>query len=330
MNRIKLACVGAGHTHYRDFSKYIVESPYAELAGVWDPDDAKAQAWASAVGTRKFDSYQELLDDPDIRGVIVSSAPSMHEEYLVAAARAGKDILTEIPLTTTNEAAYRIRDAIKEAGVRFVLSNPIKQASKVFAKRLADSGLLGDILQIRLRYTHDNSILYRDGQFPEFGYVYDKSLTGGGALNNIGYHGVGVLYWFLGMPESASCTYTSFTDKAVENDIDENTVVVYKFPNKAIGIIETGWVHPRFQGGLFEVHGTDGSVMVDGDTVRYRLKGDRDWTVVQNKLLPSPAQHSVAYWIEKVFFREPVEEYGIDNAVALTEMANAAYANTIK
>jgi hypothetical protein len=38
-------------------------------------------------------------------------------------------------------------------------------------------------------------------------------------------------------------------------------------------------------------------------------------------------QHSVGYWIEKVYFNEPVEEYGIDDAVTLTEMGNAAFAS---
>lgn len=327
MEKIKIACVGARHTHYQGFSEYVIESPYADLAGVYDKDPVKAHAWAEAVGVKAFDSYEEILKDSTIKGIICSAAPSEHEEYIIAAAKAGKNVITEIPLTTSNEAAYRIRDAVKESGIHFVLSNPIKHAPQMFAKRMADSGLLGEILQIRVRNVHDNSILYKNGKFPEFGYVYDKSLTGGGALNNVGYHGIAILHWFLGMPESAFGMFTSVTDAAVKNDIDENTVVVYKFPNKALGIVETGWVHPRFQGG-FEIHGTNGSVVVGADkVVRYRLNGDKDWTVAQEKLMPTGIQHSIGYWIEKVYFDEPIEEYDIDNAVELTEMASAAFAS---
>ena len=328
MKKLKIACIGAGHTHYQGFSEYVQESPYADLAGVWDADPEKAKAWGEAVGARVFASLEEILEDKSVDGVIVSSAPSLHEEYIIAAAKAGKHIVTEIPLAVSVEAARRIQAAVKEAGVHFTLSNPVKHAPQMFAKDLADSGLLGNILNIRARFVHDNSLLYEAGQFPAFGYVYDKSLSGGGAMNNVGMHGAALLYWFLGKPVSAFGMYTSVTEAAKKDGIEENAVIVYKFPNQAIGVIETGWVMPRFQSGAFEVHGTKGSVIVTFDhQVMYNLNDGKGWVTAQQRLMPQGVQHSITYWIENVYFDRADTEYNIDDAVILTEMAYAAYAS---
>lgn len=328
MKRLRIAHMGAGHTHYAGFLEYTEESPYCEVAGVWDGNKEKAMAWAKAAGTRCFDTYQEILADPTIDGVVITSYPNMHEELIIAAANAGKHIYVEQPLAVSNEAAYRIRDAVKQAGVHFVLSNPVKRPDYMFAKQLMDSGFLGDILNMRVRTLHDNSVLYVNGELPDFSYVYDKTLSGGGAMNNMGCHGVKILRGFLGMPVSVCGLFSSHTDMAKADGIEENAIVIYKFQNGAIGSIETGWVHPRYQGGGFEIHGTRGSVVARHDGIYYRLSDcDKGWVRVSEKLLPSGIPHPMTYWIEHVFHDLPDDEYGIDEAVELTEMICAGYAS---
>lgn len=327
MRQLRIAHLGAKHTHYMDFTEYTLESPYCELAGVWDDDAEKAQRWAGKYHTKRFDTYKEVLSDSTIDGVIITSSPYKHEELIIAAAKAGKHVYVEQPLAVSVEAANRIRDAIRESGVHFALANPIKRPQYVFAKELADSGLLGEILDIRVRTLHDNSILYAEGKFPEFGYVYDIKESGGGAMNNMGCHGVKLLYWFLGKPVSAFGMYSSYTEAAKKDGIDENAVTVFKFPSGAIGTIETGWVHPRYQAG-FEVHGTQGSVVIGPSGIQYRISGKTDgWVTIRDKLLPSGVATTSTYWINNIIRNLPDDEYGIDEAVILTEMICAAYAS---
>ena len=89
-------------------------------------------------------------------------------------------------------------------------------------------GLLGDLLDVRVRTLHDNSVKYANGTFPDFGYVYDIAESGGGAMNNMGCHGVKLLRWFLGRPVSAFGMYTSITEAAQKDGIEENAVTVYR------------------------------------------------------------------------------------------------------
>lgn len=323
---LKIAHAGADHTHYVHFLEYNAANPYTIIAGVYDYRPQKARKWAATVpGTHVFGSYEEILEDPTIDGVVITASPYLHEEYIIKAANAGKHVYVEQPLAVSVEAAEHIREVVNRAGIHFALANPVKRPARVFAKELANSGLLGDILQIRLRFVHDNSVKLVNGEFDDFAYCYDKKLSGGGAMNNMGFHGVKLLRWFLGDPVSVCGQFSSYTDIGKKNGIEENAVVVYKFANGAIGTIEAGWVHPRYQSG-FEVHGTKGSVVERPDGLYYRLSDhDEGWVKVNEKQLPNGVPATMQYWIDHIYHSIPDDEYGVDEAVENTKMVCAGY-----
>ena len=325
MKQLNIGFLGAKHTHYIDFGRYAQQSPYCRVAGVWDDDPEKTARFAAALKAPVYESYQAMLADPAVDGVVITSTPYMHEEHIIAAAKAGKAVFVEQPLAVTNEAAERIRDAVKESGIPFVLSNPVKRSGYLFAKQLLDSGLMGEPLNMRVRTLHDNTVLLEQGKFPDFEYIYDHAQSGGGAMNNMGCHGVKLLLWFFGMPETAAGIFTSLTERGKANNIEENAVTVFKFPNGAIGTIETGWVHPRYQGN-WELNCTHGSVIQTPDGLYYRLdcRGD-GWVKAMDKLLPAPMDHPFTYWVEHLYNGTPMDEFGVDEAVAFTRMIVAAY-----
>jgi len=139
MKYLNIAHAGADHTHYAHFLEYTAQTPYARIAGVYDYRPEKARKWAAAVpGTAVYGSYQEILDDPAVDGIVVTGSPYLHEEYIIAAARAGKHVYAEQPLAVSIEAAERIREAVKSSGIHFALANPVKKPAKVFAKKLGN------------------------------------------------------------------------------------------------------------------------------------------------------------------------------------------------
>lgn len=325
MEKLRIACLGGRHTHYQRFSEMIRDEAHCELVGVWDRDPEKAAAWAGRIGSTPLDSWESVLEDPSIDGVLITDTPFRHEELAIAAAEAGKHIYMEQPLAVSVAAAERIRAAVKKAGVHVTVANPVKKRVPALGKKLMDEGLLGEIRNVRMRTLHDNSTLFMEGKFPDFGYVFDKSESGGGAMNNMGCHGVKVLRWFLGMPVSCFGMYTSLTPIGAENDIDENAVTVYQFPNGAIGTIETGWVHPRYQCS-FELNGTEGCVMAWGDGAKYRTKNS-DWIFVPAEELPVMEEHPIPCWVHNILENRVDDEYSIDEAYDLTVMISAAYAS---
>jgi predicted dehydrogenase len=68
-------------------------------------------------GIRMFTSYEQLLADPDIDGVVIATPNSLHESQIIAAANAGKHVYVEKPFTLTLAAAHNAVTAVQRAGV---------------------------------------------------------------------------------------------------------------------------------------------------------------------------------------------------------------------
>src|SRR5918997_6827530 len=93
----------------------------ARVAAVTDVDLDRARAVADGVqGATVHETGQSLIDDPGVDAVVVTSWGPTHEEYVLAAIAAGKQVFCEKPLATTREACDRIVDAEVEAGRRLV------------------------------------------------------------------------------------------------------------------------------------------------------------------------------------------------------------------
>jgi myo-inositol 2-dehydrogenase / D-chiro-inositol 1-dehydrogenase len=93
----------------------------ARVAAVTDVDLARARGVADGVpGSVVHDTGQALIEDAGVDGVVVTSWGPTHEEYVLAAIAAGKQVFCEKPLATTREACDRILDAEATAGRRLV------------------------------------------------------------------------------------------------------------------------------------------------------------------------------------------------------------------
>ncbi|MDQ3815411.1 MAG: Gfo/Idh/MocA family oxidoreductase [Armatimonadota bacterium] len=93
-------------------------TPGARLAAVCDTDAARAERVGTACGAaRIYTDYRELLADENVRAVSIVLPDFLHREAAVAAARAGKHILVEKPLATTQDDCRAIIAAARDAGI---------------------------------------------------------------------------------------------------------------------------------------------------------------------------------------------------------------------
>jgi myo-inositol 2-dehydrogenase/D-chiro-inositol 1-dehydrogenase len=91
------------------------EVPGATLAAVYDADPSAAKA----VGVRAHDALEDLLADPGVDAVAICSSTSTHADLIVAAARAGKAIFCEKPISLDLTEVDRALAAVDAAGVPF-------------------------------------------------------------------------------------------------------------------------------------------------------------------------------------------------------------------
>jgi predicted dehydrogenase len=131
------------------------ESASSEILAISSRDEDKARKAAEEHGISKwYGSYEALLMDGDIDAVIIPLPNSMHCEWTIKAAEAGKHILCEKPLAVTTDEARRMIGAAKANDVVLVEAfthrwNPHLR----MARRLVGEGAIGHVAGVESAMT---------------------------------------------------------------------------------------------------------------------------------------------------------------------------------
>jgi predicted dehydrogenase len=97
-------------------------------------------------GPKRYMNYMELINAGDVDAVIIAAPDHWHGPMTIAAARAGKHVYCEKPLTWTVEETYEVRKAVKEGQVVFQLGHQGRQnESYLKAREIIGQGILGKI-----------------------------------------------------------------------------------------------------------------------------------------------------------------------------------------
>jgi len=314
---MKVAVFCVWHVHASDYTKKALE--LGEVVGFYERDDKLAEEFAARFDIPRFATAEELLAS-DAQGVIVCSASCDHTEDIIRIANAKKNIFTEKVLALTDEECERIEKAVNENGVSFTISLFQKYiASRIAVKEIADSGELGKINYMRFRNCHSGSIA---NWLPK--HFYNAKECGGGAMIDLGAHGMYLTHWILGMPIDSVSSFTVSCDKpeVIEKNADkveDNAVTVMKFENGAIAINETGFVS-GYSPVVLEVYGEAGYVRMQGNSVVKCTKAT-DGKPVDVELGESSPAPIVQFLTGNV-----LPGCGMEEAKALTHLMVMAYA----
>jgi predicted dehydrogenase len=314
---MKVAVFGVWHVHASDYTKKALE--HGEVVGFYERDDKLAEAFAKQFNVPRFATAEELLAS-DAEGVIVCSASCDHTEDMIKIANAKKNIFTEKVLALTDCECEAVEKAVNENGVSFTISLFQKyNASRKAVKAVCDSGELGKINYVRFRNCHSGST---KNWLPA--HFYNEKQCGGGAMIDLGAHGMYLINWILGMPVDAVSAFTVACEipEVVEKNTDrveDNAVTVMKFANGAIAVNETGFVSGPSTV-IFEVHGENGYVRMDGNKV-IKCTPASEGKVVEVELGESDPLPIVQFLTGNV-----LPGCGMEEAKALTHMMEMAYA----
>ncbi|HEX2453499.1 MAG TPA: Gfo/Idh/MocA family oxidoreductase [Vicinamibacterales bacterium] len=161
----------------------------------------------AAPGARITTRYEDLLDAADVDIISIATPNHLHAQQAVAAARAGKHILLEKPTALDREELIAIRDAVRAAGVRTIVSfelrfNPFLKC----ARWLREAGWLGDLRFARTQYLSRVTDWYA-------GWSWVRTRESGRShLLAAGCHAVDALRWCGGAePVEVSAFHARFT-----------------------------------------------------------------------------------------------------------------------
>src|SRR3982750_4257581 len=224
----------------------------AEVVAVASPTPGNAEGFARRHGISGFHSdYRDLLKDPRVEMISITAPNRLHAPITIDAARAGKHVICEKPLCMTLEEADAMIDVCKKAGVLLLYAEELFFAPKyVKAKQMADEGAFGKIHLVKQGEKHSG---------PHSDWFWDVNRSGGGALMDLGCHGIAFAYWFLGRSpiKSVYCQMGTYVH-ADKTKADDDALCILEFENGATALIENSWARRGGMDDKIEVFGEAG------------------------------------------------------------------------
>lgn len=322
---LKVAILSFWHVHAKDYAKNAIDHPDTEIVAIWDEVPERGRQKAEEYGVRFVEHLHELLAQPDLDAVIVTTPTNMHREVMIAAAQARKHIFTEKVVATTTEDCQEIMSAVEAAGVKLVVSLPrMYMAFTQAIQQILDDGLLGKLTLVRLRLAHNGALRTEknpNGALPA--HFFNMEQSGGGALMDLGCHPMYLARLFLGFPDSLTASFGSIT----EREVDDSAVVVLRYPNGAMGIVEAGFVNSYSQFNI-ELQGTEGSLTYSRQDDKVWVRGSRfegaatEWKVKED--MPASLPSAFEMWVSHIHNGSTATE-NLEMALDLTRLMEAAY-----
>jgi len=192
--------------------KAFLKNPYTEVRWLHGRDESRVRATLAkqgveVQGARFTKRYEDLLQSDDVDIVSITTPNDMHAAQAVAAAKAGKHIVLEKPTGLDTRELRAIRDAVKRAKVRTIVSFELRYNPYLkFVHWLRASGRLGRIRFARVQYLSRVLDWYA-------GWNWVRTKKGGGShLLAAGCHAMDGLRWLSGLePVEVSAFHTKFT-----------------------------------------------------------------------------------------------------------------------
>jgi len=219
---------------------------------------ARAEDYCARKGIALADSYEAVLADPSVDGVVLATPHSQHAAQIAAAAAAGKHVFCEKPVTLTKESVVAAMDAVRSAGIVFAAGHNRRFLPTVqLCHEMVEAGRLGRILHVEgnmsghvgARYTND---MWR----------VDPGESPAGGLAGSGIHVIDAMIHLVG----PIAEVLAQSDRLVHTiDFDDTTSMLFRFESGTTGYLTAMTATaPTFRIALF---GSEGSVELRGETV---------------------------------------------------------------
>lgn len=151
--RIAIAGLGFG----AEFIPIYQRHPNAELTAICQRTRASLDEVGDKYGIdKRYESYEEMLEDPEIDAVHINTPIPNHAEQSIAALKAGKHVACTVPMATSVEDCQRIVELVKETGLCYMMMETVVYAREfLYMKDLYDKGELGKLQFLKASHQQD-------------------------------------------------------------------------------------------------------------------------------------------------------------------------------
>jgi myo-inositol 2-dehydrogenase/D-chiro-inositol 1-dehydrogenase len=332
LDKLRLGIIGSAFVS-NIHAEALQEVPEASVVAACSSNPRNVEAFTTKWRIPEaFTDYRKLMERKDIDAVVVGIPNDLHRAVVEAAAQAGKHIILEKPLAHTYADGLAMVEACRKHKVTLGYAETICFSPKyVRAKKLVDEGAIGSLYMVKQGEKHSG---------PHSDWFYDVRRSGGGAIMDMGCHGIEWARWMFGKPKPKSVyAHCQRVYHAGRTQAEDNSVVVLEFEGGGIAVIEDSWAK---QGGMddrIELYGTGGVVLCDllrGSSMEtYSSTGygyavekageTKGWTFTvfeETHLYGFP--HEMRHFVRSILENKQPDETGEDGLATL-EIIYAAY-----
>jgi predicted dehydrogenase len=280
---------------------------------------------ASSVYT--YDTFDRIRDNPEIEAVYIGLPNSMHCEFTVRAAEAGKHVLCEKPMAISSKECQTMIDACRKAGVKLMIAYRLQYDPTIAqARQLIHSGAMGNLVSLGGGYFNEEHA----GR-----WRLTRALGGGGSLMDLGIYPLNTMRFLLGEEPVAFTAAVSTMDHSGKfSEVEQSVEWTMKFPSGVLagcgcsyGARGANYLHANAENGHLELqpaYSYDGLLM--NLATGYN-------TGVQSSVVQATGKHPFQFTLEAEHFaacirnntepRTPGEE-GLKDLLAIEAIYQAA------
>lgn len=182
--KVGVALVGLGYYSTDLLAPALQLTQNCYLAGIVTGTPAKATAWKEKYGIPdaniyNYENFDSIKDNPDIDAIYIVLPPSMHEEYVIRAANAGKHVWCEKPMAVTSQECQNMIDACKKNGVQLTIGYRLHHDPNTQEyRKIIQEGKLGNIKSLKCAagYQENRTDHWKQKREMGGGVIYDMGV----------------------------------------------------------------------------------------------------------------------------------------------------------
>jgi len=252
--RLRYCIVGLGRIAVDHFMPACKMSENSQVVAFVSGHRDKADKLAADYGVPakniyRYENYDEIASNKEIDAMYIALPNSMHAEYTIRAANAGKHVLCEKPMATSVKDSQAMIDACKAAGKKLMIAYRCQYESvNLRAIQLIRDGSLGTVQAIESA----NGFNEHAGE-----WRLNKKLAGGGPLMDVGIYSLNACRYLTGEEPAHLEGYCSVIDKDGRfREVEENCGWTMRFPSGVVASCNT--TYGANMEGFVRVHGSKG------------------------------------------------------------------------
>lgn len=297
-----LAFAGVGWIG-RNRMQAAIESATADIMMVTDPSaECISEALKMAPGCKSSASFEDIIADPDIDGVVIATPSALHMEQAVLAFEHNKAVFCQKPLGRNAAEVSAVINAAAKAN-KLLGADFSYRYTAAFQKivPLIASGELGKIFAVDLKF--------HNAYGPDKPWFYDMKQSGGGCVLDLGIHLIDLMLYALDFPEVSkvnSSLYSKGISVKGKEEVEDYANVSLELDNDINAQLSCSWNLQAGQEAVIEVsfYGTKGGVsMKNVNASFYDFTASRYWGTKSETLVSPPDQwggRALVDWIEKL------------------------------